>query len=59
MHNNMHNANNLQNPIVELIVEQPINSSSGGIRRKQVFSWYDSVAKIEDNWAFMKEVLSP
>ncbi len=56
MHNNMHDANNHQNPIVELIVEEPINLSSGGIRRKQVFFGYISVAKIEDSWAFMKEV---
>jgi hypothetical protein len=52
----MHDANNHQNPIVELIVEEPINLSSGGIRRKQVFFGYISVAKIEDSWAFMKEV---
>jgi hypothetical protein len=55
----MHDANNLQNLIVELIVEEPINFSSGGIKRKQVFFGYDSVAKIEDSWAFMKKVLSP
>jgi hypothetical protein len=30
----MHDANNVQNPIIELIVEEPINFSSGGIRRK-------------------------
>ncbi len=59
MCNSMHDANNLQNLIVELIVEEPINFSSGGIKRKQVFFGYDSVAKIEDSWAFMKKVLSP
>lgn len=59
MHNNMHDANNHQNPIVELIVEEPINFSGGGIRRKQVFFGYDNVAKIEDSWAFMKEVFNP
>ncbi len=49
----MHDANNLQNPIVELNVEEPINFSSGGIRRKQVLFGYDSVAKTKDSWAFM------
>jgi hypothetical protein len=53
MHNSMHDANNLQNPIVELNVEEPINFSSGGIRRKQVLFGYDSVAKTKDSWAFM------
>jgi len=55
----MHDANNLQNSIIELIVEEPISFSSGGIRRKQVFFGYDNVRKFEDSWAFMKEVLSP
>jgi hypothetical protein len=32
----MHDANNIRNPIVELIVEEPINFNSGGIRRKQI-----------------------
>lgn len=59
MHNSMHDANNLQNSIIELIVEEPISFSSGGIRRKQVFFGYDNVTKFEDSWAFMKEVLSP
>jgi hypothetical protein len=45
----MHDANNLQNPIVELVVEEPIYFSSGGMKRKQIFFGYDNVAKTDDS----------